>query len=230
MSRPDVRRGGILGLYLAAAAALALAPLLMPAGYSWLTNTTSESAAQGLDGAWLARAGFLLFGFAVFATVLANRSWSVAAKVAHVAFGVSMIAAAAFSTRPANASAPFVGTEDTLHSVAATAVGFAFAAGVVLVALRRGRGAWPYITLDAVALIASVAIPLAMLAWDDWAGLAQRAMFVIAFTWYIVAMLTGRARAATALPAAARSSLPTGRSRPQALPAADARPRARARG
>lgn len=230
MSRSDVRRGGIVVLYLAAAGALALAPLLMPAGYSWLANTTSESAAQGLDGAWLARTGFLLFGFAVLLTVLVNRWWSAGAKVAHVAFGVCLIAAAAFSTRPADSSAPFVATEDTLHSVAATAVGFAFAAGVVLVAVRRGRGAGRYIALDVIAMIASVAIPLAMLAWDDWAGFAQRLIFAIAFIWYIVAVLMGRAGAATAAPSAATSSLPMGRSRPQASPVVGARPRARARG
>ena len=33
--------------------ALALAPLLMPASYSPIAHTTSESAAQGLAGAWL---------------------------------------------------------------------------------------------------------------------------------------------------------------------------------
>jgi hypothetical protein len=31
--------------------ALFTAPWLMPEGYSWLTHTTSESAAQGLEGA-----------------------------------------------------------------------------------------------------------------------------------------------------------------------------------
>ncbi|HEX6235267.1 MAG TPA: DUF998 domain-containing protein [Jiangellaceae bacterium] len=240
MSRPDARRIAIVGLYLAAALALAVAPLLMPPAYSWLEHTTSESAAQGLEGAWLARTGFVLFGFAVLATTLSAVSWSVAARVAHATFGVCMVAAAVFSSRPADAGAPFVATEDTLHSVAASVMGVAFALGVVLVAVGRGRVAWAAITLDAIAVIASVAIPLAMLAWDDWAGLAQRLMFAVAFTWYIAATLSrarrpaafvGAREATDRAPGArpvARSFPPRGRSQPQVPPGPGARRRARA--
>ena len=59
---------GVQGLLLLLAVSfllLLLAPLMMPAGYSWITHTTSESAAQGLVNAWIARLGFLLLGFAV---------------------------------------------------------------------------------------------------------------------------------------------------------------------
>jgi len=51
----------------ASAAALAAAPALMPASYSWISDTTSQSAAQGLSGAWLARLGFVLLGLSVMA-------------------------------------------------------------------------------------------------------------------------------------------------------------------
>jgi hypothetical protein len=37
----------------------------MPESYDWIEHTTSESAAQGVEGAWLARLGFLSFGLAV---------------------------------------------------------------------------------------------------------------------------------------------------------------------
>jgi hypothetical protein len=50
----------VIVLLLAAMAALALAPLLMPDSYSVLGHSVSESAAQGVDGAWLARLAFLL--------------------------------------------------------------------------------------------------------------------------------------------------------------------------
>jgi hypothetical protein len=49
----------------ASAVALATAPVLMPPGYSWVSQTTSESAAQGVQGAWLARIGFVLLGLPV---------------------------------------------------------------------------------------------------------------------------------------------------------------------
>ncbi|HET9901772.1 MAG TPA: hypothetical protein VFR46_12025 [Actinomycetes bacterium] len=51
----------MVGLALSAIA-LGAAPALMPDDYSWIGHTTSESAAQGVSGAWLARLGFLLFG------------------------------------------------------------------------------------------------------------------------------------------------------------------------
>src|SRR3972149_9736058 len=56
----------VFGLLLLSLLALLLAPSLMPASYSWFRHTTSVSAAQGISGAWLARLGFLLFGFALF--------------------------------------------------------------------------------------------------------------------------------------------------------------------
>jgi hypothetical protein len=102
MPSETAARTGILALYLVAILSLALAPLLMPAGYDWVRHTTSESAAQGLDGAWLARLGFVAFGLAV---------------------------------------------------------------------------------------LASAAIPLAMVAVGDVAGLAQRGMFAIAFAWYLTRTL-----------------------------------------
>lgn len=51
----------------------------------------------------------------------------------HAAFGVLLAASAAFSTRPWREGAAFDRTEDALHSVAGTAMGFAFALGAVAV-------------------------------------------------------------------------------------------------
>jgi hypothetical protein len=57
--------GGVLAGLVASAIALGAAPLLMLPAYSWMQHTVSESAAQGVSGAWLVRLGFLLFGFPV---------------------------------------------------------------------------------------------------------------------------------------------------------------------
>ena len=48
----------VCGLLAGAILALGLAPLAMPDSYSWIELGTSESAAQGTDGAWVARTGF----------------------------------------------------------------------------------------------------------------------------------------------------------------------------
>lgn len=182
-----------MALYGLSAVSLAVAPLLMPDGYSWISNTTSESAAQGIDGAWLARLGFLLFGFAVLGSVALSGWWGLGARWAHAGFAVCMIGAAAFSTRYPDSSVPYVEVEDLLHSVVATVMGFLFAAGVAVVAFRWIRAERRARLVDVVALIASVAIPLAMAAWPDGAGLLQRVMFAVAYAWYVLTTVGSRA-------------------------------------
>jgi hypothetical protein len=168
----------LLGLALSAAALLA-APTLMPPSYSWVTHTTSESAAQGVTGAWLARSGFVLFAVAVaIVCVLTRRQWGPATAL-HLIFATMMALAAVYSSRPWDPSLPFDVVEDVLHSVAATAMGFAFAIGVFAAAVRRRFSA-----LDAMAIAASVVLPLAMTLATAPAGALQRARFATAYGWY----------------------------------------------
>jgi hypothetical protein len=169
----------------ASAAALALAPAVMPAGYSWVTHTTSESAAQGVQGAWVARLGFLLFGLSVLLLAAENRRhWGAAGSMLHGLFGAFMVATAAFSSRSWVESAPFDATEDLLHSVTATGMGFAFAGGAVAVWIGD-RPLWRFrriVTL--LAVTASIVLPLGMAIWPDIDGVLQRAMFAIAYLWF----------------------------------------------
>ena len=55
----------VIALLVISAVSLGVGPLLMPATYSWIANTTSESGAQGVEDPWVARLGFLAFGLAV---------------------------------------------------------------------------------------------------------------------------------------------------------------------
>lgn len=175
-------------------AALLLAPLHMPAGYSWLSNTTSESAAQGVPGAWLARLGFLIFGLTVIGMAHHLRdTWSTGGQWAHTAFGVFMVSAAAFSTRAWVPEAVYDPVEDALHSFAATAMGLAFTIGVVLRFLGRGPEVCGRV-LDMVAAIAATAMPLAMLALPAWDGLLQRGMFAISYLWVALEALRTHSR------------------------------------
>jgi hypothetical protein len=189
----------------ASAAATVLAPAVLPDGYSWISRTTSEAAAQGLSGAWLGRLGFLLFGLSVLLLAdVGRRSWGRWGTALHVVFGVSMTAAAAFSNRPWLPAHPADRTEDLLHSVAASAMGVAFAAGVVAVMLgerrlRQWRGA-----LDVVAVVASVVLPFAMVALPSIDGVLQRLMFAIAYVWYASEALRIRRSRDVASPSPAR--------------------------
>lgn len=176
---------GIVACLCGSALAVALAPLLMPDSYTWVTNTTSESAAQGLSGAWLARLGFLMFGLAVlWLTAVTGSRWGRLGALFHGMFGVLMTATAAFSHRPFEPGISFDRTEDLLHSVTATAMGFAFALGVIAAAVNRPETSIPRRVLDVAALAASVIIPLSMGVWSEGAGLLQRSMFLIAYLWY----------------------------------------------
>lgn len=181
-------------LLVISALALGMAPLLMPESYSWVANTTSESAAQGLPGAWLARSGFVLFGVGVIWLAFKSPGrWGRWGAATHISFGLLMVAAAVFSNSPIANGVPVDTLEDTLHSFAATLMGFAFAIGVVVVAWRRPRVPAPSRVLDVLAIIASVAIPLGMTLWPQVAGLLQRSMFLIAYLWYSKEALTDRA-------------------------------------
>lgn len=184
-SEPSGAMLGVVGLLLLSAVALGVAPLLMPASYSSLANTTSESAAQGVEYAWVARLGFLAFGLAVLWLAAALRkSWARGAQWLHMAFGVLMIATAAFSHRSWVAGAQFDPIEDVLHSFTATAMGFAFSLGVLARLLQRGRQGEPGRALDAVALVAATVIPLLMARFVGLDGVIQRLMFLVAYLWY----------------------------------------------
>jgi hypothetical protein len=193
---PTSVRSIVIACLLGSLIALAAAPLVMPDSYSWIADTTSESAAQGLDWAWVARLGFVTLGTGVILLAAYRRSeWGEWGASFHFAFGILMLAAAVFSNRPIEAGVPADMLEDTIHSVAASLMGFAFAGGVVAVVLRR-RPARPE-ALDFVAVIASAAIPLGMAMWPESAGLLQRVMFLIAYAWHARQALGSRRRWAT---------------------------------
>lgn len=176
-------RWGILMLMCLSFAALLLAPALMPEDYSWLTQTTSESAAQGLDGAWLARLGFLLFGLAVlWLSSTAREIWAQTAVWMHIGFGVMMVATAAFSHQPFTPGVPFDPVEDWLHSFTATLMGFAFSFGVFFRFLQRGKSAIQ--VLDLAALASAIVMPLLMMNIPGIGGLIQRMMFLMSYLWY----------------------------------------------
>jgi Protein of unknown function (DUF998) len=184
-SRPSPASFAVVAVLCLSALALAIAPAFMPAGYDWMGQTTSESGAQALAGAWVARLGFLTFGLAVILlTVQARVAWPRGAVWLHAGFGIAMTATAAFSHRPWSADVPFDAVEDALHSLAATGMGFAFAGGVVVRLVQRRRQQVSGWELDLAAVLAATLLPLAMRALPAQDGLLQRTMMLIAYLWY----------------------------------------------
>jgi Protein of unknown function (DUF998) len=175
----------VLAGLLASMAMTAAAPLLIPGGYSWVSQSVSEAAAQGLEGAWLARLGFLTFGWSVLALArLASPRWGFAGTASFVTFGAAMTAAAAFSHQPWLDTPPADDTEDLLHSIAATGMGFAFAFGVAIVAVREARLRGHIRAFDALAIVASFLLPMAGGLWGGVEGVLQRVLFLVGYAWY----------------------------------------------
>ena len=98
-----------------------------------------------------------------------------------------MMVTAVASTKPWSAGTPFDAVEDQVHSFAATAMGFAFAFGILAVVLGDRRSGRPIRPLDILAIVASIVIPLSMTALPEFAGILQRLMFIVAYVWYAVA-------------------------------------------
>lgn len=176
--------GAVIAMLAAAVLCIAIAPTLMPDSYSIVEHSVSESAAQGVEGAWLARTGLLLFGFAVL--TLAGRTgkrWGSAGIALHRIVGVCLVAVATFAHMPWT-NVPYDEFEDLLHSIGSFGVGFAFTAGVVAVSLRRRGLSWRARLFDWVAVVAALVIPMTMFNVTGVAGVVQRIMFGIAFVWY----------------------------------------------
>lgn len=171
---------GALGLSLLM---LALSPLALPETYSWVRLGTSEAAAQGVTGAWVARAGFVLFGLAVLGIcVLRHRTWQPLATALHACFGVGMVMVAVYSHAPWVAGVPYVELEDQLHSVFASVVGFSFIAGVATVLVTRRPRSRSTVIGDGAAIVIASTVPLLM--DSSYWGVLQRLLFLTAAVWY----------------------------------------------
>jgi hypothetical protein len=182
---PAFRKTSTLGMLFLSALCVGSAPFVVPEGYSWLTLSVSESAAQGLQGAWLARCGFLLFGIAVIRIAMSLRTaWPRGSYWAHMAFGVCMLGTAAFSHMPWISSVPVDMTEDLLHSATASFMGFGFTMGVALRLFHKRAHHVSGTAFDLLAVAFAIAVPSATSSTDAPVGLIQRLMFCVGYLWY----------------------------------------------
>ena len=182
----------VLLLLVSSGGLVLLAGAAMPEPYSWRSHSISESAAQGLHKAWIARLSFLCFGAAVLIlSIVKRQDWARACYGMQLVFAVCMLATAAFSHKPWLPGVAVDSFEDLLHSITASAMGFAFCFGVVARFLQRAHTQLAQRTFDVVALLlATVMSPLAVMFPSD-GGLVQRAMFAVAYVWFATEALSG---------------------------------------
>lgn len=180
----NVLGAAVIAMLAASVLCVAIAPTLMPDSYSIVEHSISESAAQRVEGVWLARAGLLLFGFAVLTLAgLAGRRWGPGGRTTHRIFGISLIGTATFAHMPWE-DIPYDAFEDLLHSIASFAVGMSFIVGVVIVSIGRRRDVRRTRIVDWTAVAIAVAVPMIMFNVAGIAGVVQRFMFGVAYLWY----------------------------------------------
>jgi len=176
----------VVVLFLASGVCLAVAPSLMPDSYNWVRHAISETAAQGLARAWVARLGIMLSAVAIL-LLAANRElgWKAHSRSIHRLYAILVVGLAAFSLKPWTAGT-FNEFEDVAHSVLAPVAGLAFTLGVLLVSARRTPAARRARVLDGVVILATVMLPLVMLSVPNVAGAAQRTVVAVGYLWYVV--------------------------------------------
>lgn len=173
-------------LLLLSTMAVALAPLLMSDSYSWIENTISESAGQGVHGAWLARSGFLLSALAVLVLCsVASTRWGYWGRAALRLYAFGLIAGAIFSRAPWT-DVPYDRVEAFLHTLAVFWSGVGFALGVLIISFRRPHPSIRVRVFDLVLVFATPLVPLLMLVFADQEGALQRCLALAGYVWLIV--------------------------------------------
>lgn len=107
----------LISLLAISALTLGIAPLLIDDSYSWIRNTTSESAGQRVHRAWFARTAFVIYGIAVSLIPCFHFGLKGLSKTPFITFGLSMFAVTIFPHRPWLEGIEYNVTEDMLVSV-----------------------------------------------------------------------------------------------------------------
>lgn len=164
-----------------AAIALVAGPFMTAPEYSSLKHSISELGAQATQNAWLMNLGFFCFGVGTALDAARAFRYSPVGSIAFVAFGLSMVLTGVFSHRPIDPYTEYSVLQDQLHTVFSAAVGTGFAVGTLAFGFAASRRSARFACFSATAC--AVAIPIAMNAFPDVAGILQRLMFAISFVW-----------------------------------------------
>jgi hypothetical protein len=171
----------LIAAFVAFFGAMIVGPWFSDPRYSSLSHVVSELAGQNMPGAWIMRAGFVAYGLGILAVSLPRLGTAPLREGPVVVFGLAFFAVAFWSHVHIVPEQGGDLAEDELHSLAAgvmgTAFGLACAARLFLPGGRIGD------LFGWIGLIASVALPLAMLANPGVDGAIQRVMFAISAVW-----------------------------------------------
>ena len=167
-----------------AAVGVLVAPVFMHDGYSVLSNSISESAAQNVPTAWIARAALFASGIGVLGAVALKAStWSRATNISFTAFATLWIISSFFSTKSWVSGTPFNAVENAIHSYAASAMAIVVLGALVLTFTKHSASRIDRLLALTLASAATF-LPLASLLVPEFGGMFQRLMFFYTYFWF----------------------------------------------
>lgn len=158
-------------------------PFFSAESYSILKNTTSELGAQNTPNAWIMNVTFILVGASSIleAWLHLHKFWF--HKILLSVFGLSLIFVGIFHHAPIAEGVMFDVQQDNLHSIFASIVGLSFTIFAIASAFIETEG--KHRVIDIVVGVTATLLSLLMLLLPDYAGIWQRVMFILSFSWLI---------------------------------------------
>lgn len=158
-------------------------PFFSVESYSIIKNTTSHLGAQNAPNAWIMNVTFILLGVCCLLEAWLHLGNFWLHKILLSVFGLGLMFTGIFQHAPILADVIFDATQDKLHSIFATIVGFsftffAFSSAFIEKTLKHR-------ILDIAVAFVVTALSLLTFYLPEYSGIWQRVLFIFSFTWLI---------------------------------------------
>ena len=166
--------------------------MFVPPQYTWMTNTISDLAAQGLPNRWMMQLGFVGFGALLTGALVHKFVQTKQVSVADILillYGVCVLSSGFFSAKPFLEGVSYSAQEHQLHSLFAQAAGVLFSIAI-LARLISSRNAQER-TFHALFLILIIGTSMlfGLAKGGDLGvgmGVIQRVLYALGFFWLLV--------------------------------------------
>lgn len=158
-------------------------PFFSAEGYSIIHNTTSELGAQKTPNAWIMNLSFILTGLSCLFAGWPHYADYWFQRIVLLIFCCSLILTALFHHAPIDPGLNFNAKENSLHSLFSSLTGFSFTLLAISTGFLKGKTAQRLLPI-ALGLLATL-LSLLMFTVEEFRGLFQRLIFILAFGWML---------------------------------------------
>ena len=163
---------------------IVIAHIVVGEQYLWYRHSISQLAGQGYELAWIMRAGFIGFGLLVQIAGTgrmraARRYWY--RELPLMAYGLCIVGSGIFSAAPFIEGVAYSEQEAQLHTLFATAGGWALTTGILLYMLTDRLNLRK--AVHGVALLLTMSVASAFFALPAMSGAFQYSLWVVGFSW-----------------------------------------------